>query len=112
MFLPPGFAYIYFIYGNHYCLNISCMEEGIGAAILIRALEPISPKMLRLSGPGIICAQLMIDRSLDGVDMLTSSSPLHLKRGRIRKNEEIRSLPRVGITKAAHLRWRFILARN
>ncbi len=109
MFLPPGFAYVYFIYGNHFCLNVSCMKEGVGAAILIRGAEAVTPKGLRLGGPGLICKSLEIDRRMNSVDLLDSSSPIFLNRGRKPVRSRVISAPRIGIKKAKELMWRFIL---
>ena len=81
VFGRPGSSYVYFIYGNHFCLNVATEPPGIGAAVLIRAAEPISgieamrarrPHIedARLaSGPGNLCRALAIDRSLDGIDL-------------------------------------------
>src|SRR5271165_1648409 len=85
LFGPPGHAYVYFIYGNHYCLNVSCMPEGLGEGVLLRAMEPVfgleamahargidlpaspSTAQLRLlsSGPGRMSEALGITRSRD-----------------------------------------------
>lgn len=107
MFGPPGFAYIYFIYGMHYCLNVSCEAEGVGAAVLIRGAEPIRPTNLRLDGPAVLCKNLAIDRSLNGADILDISSPLYLKPGKLRKGERIISCSRIGIRAGKDLMWRF-----
>lgn len=111
MFGPPGFAYVYFIYGMHYCLNVSCEPEGVGAAVLIRAAEAIRPARLRLDGPATLCKALAIDRSLNGTDMLDSSSPLYLTPGKLRKGERIISSPRIGIRMGKSLPWRFRIER-
>jgi len=107
MFGAPGYAYVYFIYGMHYCLNVSCEPEGVGAAVLIRAAEAVRPARLRLNGPAVLCKNLAIDRSLNGTDMLDSSSPLYLKPGMLRRDERIVSSPRIGIRVANDLPWRF-----
>jgi DNA-3-methyladenine glycosylase len=72
MFGPPGFAYVYQIYGLHFCLNVVTEPEGHGAAVLIRALEPIGgfPAETNMRGPGLLCRALSIDRSFDGADLL------------------------------------------
>src|ERR1700757_3249216 len=89
LFGPPGHAYVYFIYGNHYCLNVSCEPEGIAGGVLVRALEPISgvdqmakargmeihgPKdLVKLtSGPGRLCQAFGIPRARDNGCDLTS----------------------------------------
>lgn len=108
MFLPPGYAYVYFIYGNHFCLNVSCMGEGIGAAILFRGASALSPRGLRLSGPGLLCKALEIDKSMNGVDLLDSSSPIYLKRSR-KPSASVIATPRIGIRKGRELLWRFVL---
>jgi len=70
MFGPPGHAYVYLIYGVHHCLNIVTEEAGCGAAVLIRALEPVKNISGRMQGPGLVCRALDIDRRLNGRDLL------------------------------------------
>ena len=91
LFGPPGHAYVYFIYGNHYCLNVSCETEGRAGSVLIRALEPLSgieemakargleihgPKdLIKLtSGPGRLCEAFSITRARDNACDLTSAA--------------------------------------
>ena len=59
---PAGFAYVYRIYGIHHCVNVVTDSEGVGAAVLIRALEPLAGISLRCSGPGLLCSAMGIDR--------------------------------------------------
>ena len=119
LFMERGHAYVYFIYGMWYCLNVSGEVEGVGAGVLLRALEPVEGVDLMLSrrprsrlsklasGPGSLATALGVDRGLDGVD-LCGSSPLWLgsplkNRGRV----EIGTSVRIGITKEAHRLLRF-----
>ena len=79
MFFERGFSYVYFIYGTSYCLNVASETSGVGAAVLLRAAEPLAGReeiaRLRggdsgrdlLRGPGRLCAGLAIDRELDGM---------------------------------------------
>lgn len=69
MYGPPGHAYVYFVYGMHWCLNLVCREEGTAHAVLVRALEP-GPRTPRASGPGLVCRALAIDRGLDGAPLV------------------------------------------
>lgn len=69
MFGPPGFAYVYLIYGMHHCMNVVTEPEGCGSAILIRALEPIRNLKGNSAGPGLLCRAMDIDRSLNGHDL-------------------------------------------
>ena len=82
MFAAPGGIYVYLIYGLHFCFNIACDNEGIGSAVLIRAIEPLSgiPEMnkrrpkcknhkLLASGPGNLCNALNIDKSFDNTSL-------------------------------------------
>src|SRR5690242_6102050 len=94
LFGPPGHAYVYFIYGNHYCLNVSCLPDGTPGGILFRALEPLRgiEEMFKLrgmatdsdprrltSGPGRLAAAFGITRERDNSKDLTSSrSDLHI----------------------------------
>ncbi len=117
MFLPPFHAYVYKIYGTSFCVNVTSETEGQGAAVLIRALEPLeglgfmeerraTTRMRDLCrGPGRLCQALSIDADLDGTDLLAASglwlaaSPATSKRvGKSR---------RIGITKAAERLLRF-----
>jgi DNA-3-methyladenine glycosylase len=129
LFGPPGHAYVYFIYGNHYCLNVSCEPEGRAGGVLIRALEPISgmeemaqargieirgPKdLLKLtSGPGRLAQAFAITRASDnGCDLTSAASSLWIG-GDGYRAKGIRLTPRIGITKAADKPLRYILAGN
>jgi DNA-3-methyladenine glycosylase len=132
LFGPPGRAYVYFIYGNHYCLNVSCMPEGCGEGVLFRALEPVSglnamalargielppsPRATQLrlisSGPGRMAEALDITRQRDNDKDLTSSrSDLWLADDGF-KPERIAATPRIGITKAVDRPLRFAIAGN
>ena len=132
LFGPPGHAYVYFIYGNHYCLNVSCMPEGQGEGVLFRALEPVfgietmarergvelalspRPAQLRLisSGPGRMSEALGITRQRDnGKDLTSAKSDLWLADDGFRP-QRILATPRVGITKAVEQPLRFSIAGN
>lgn len=129
LFGPPGHAYVYFIYGNHYCLNVSCQREGKAGSVLFRALEPLvgleamahargmvvhGPRDLpRLtSGPGRLAEAFGITRSRDnGCDLTSSDSRLWIGDAGSPR-ERIGITPRVGITKAADQPLRYLLAGN
>jgi DNA-3-methyladenine glycosylase len=115
MFGPPGFAYVYRSYGIHWCLNFVCEEEGSASAVLIRALEPTAgvPVMRRrrglqdertlCSGPGKLAEALGITQAHNGLAL--DKAPFEL---RARRDEpEIVTGPRIGITKAADVPWRY-----
>jgi DNA-3-methyladenine glycosylase len=131
LFGPPGHAYVYFIYGNHYCLNVSCMPQGEAGCVLIRALEPLSGDKLMVrhrglktnvisgnrrrlltSGPGRLCEAFGITRTRDnGKDLVDPDSDLTLMDDRSRP-EQIAVTPRVGITKAAEYKLRYLIVGN
>jgi DNA-3-methyladenine glycosylase len=69
MYGPPGFAYVYLIYGMHHCMNVVTEPEGHGSAVLIRALEPVQNLAGKTGGPGLLCKAMGIDRRLDGHDL-------------------------------------------
>ncbi len=105
MFLGPFHAYVYMSYGVHMCFNISSETEGIGAAVLIRALEPLPGLDEGTSGPGRLARALAIDRRLDGAFLL-GGGPLRLAAPE-RARGKIGVSRRIGITKAATKRLRF-----
>ena len=118
MFLPGGHAYVYRSYGIHWCLNVVCGEEGVAGAVLLRALEPTSgleemrvrrgvadPRLL-CSGPGRLCQALGVTGAHDGLPF--DRPPFEL-RARGVEPVLLRG-PRIGITKAADLPWRYGLA--
>jgi DNA-3-methyladenine glycosylase len=117
LFLGRGFAYVYFIYGVHYMLNVTAEEPGVGAGVLLRAIEPLEGinVMRRLRnidrprdlarGPGRLAAALQIDKRLDGVD-LCADGPLWLGTP-IRETAQIGVTVRIGITHEAHRPLRF-----
>ncbi len=120
MFLGRGFAYVYFIYGTAYCLNVTSEEEGIGAAVLVRAAEPLAGleamRMLRpcaadrdlLRGPGRLAAALAIDTQLDGSD-LCAPGPLYLA-GDGDLPPRIGTSARIGLTREVERPLRFYRA--
>jgi DNA-3-methyladenine glycosylase len=130
LFGPPGYAYVYFIYGNHYCLNVSCMPAGEAGSVLFRALEPVlgagrmarnrgldvppAGKAARLltSGPGRLCQAFAITRQRDnGKDLVAPGSGLSIMDDGFRV-PAIAATPRIGITKAADRPLRYVIAGN
>lgn len=122
MFGRAGLAYVYRIYGVHHCLNVVSGPEGQGEAVLIRALEPLegldlmqtaralpAPRNLT-NGPGRLCQALAITRNFDGEDLLASDRLFIMKTDA--PPERIVARPRIGISQAADLPWRFILEGN
>jgi DNA-3-methyladenine glycosylase len=120
MFGHPGHAYVYLIYGYHFCVNAVRQARGIGEAVLIRALEPLfGGELMRqwravkdqrelTNGPAKLCEAMEIDRRLDGVDLTDPISPLHIAVNPsldkfVQSRGPIITGTRVGITKAAHL---------
>ena len=71
MFGPPGFAYVYFIYGMYFCMNVVTEREGHASAVLLRAIEPVKNIEGRTCGPGLLCRAMKIDRKLNGHDLLS-----------------------------------------
>lgn len=123
MFGPPGRAYVYFIYGNHYCFNVVSAAEGIGEAVLIRALEPKSglelmkkrrgthQKMSNLtSGPGKLCSAMNISREHNGITL--QKPPLYLAKGKPVERSSIAISGRIGINRAQDRPLRFFLKDN
>jgi DNA-3-methyladenine glycosylase len=129
MFGPPGFAYVYFIYGNHYCLNVTCQPEGIAHALLFRAVEPLvgmeamakargievdGQRSLRnlTSGPGRMAEALGVTRVRDnGDDFTNRKSGLTIVDDGYRV-EKVVVTKRIGITKAADLPLRYFIGGN
>jgi DNA-3-methyladenine glycosylase len=70
MFGPPGFAYVYLIYGMYHCVNVVTQAEGRASAVLVRAVEPVRNIEARACGPGLLCRAMGIDRTLNGADLL------------------------------------------
>jgi DNA-3-methyladenine glycosylase len=129
IFGPPGRAYVYFIYGNHYCLNVTCEPEGRAGCVLLRGLEPLSgieqmarnraievsgPRdLLKLtSGPGRLSEAFAVTRARDNArDLTSAASSLWIGEDGYRAGR-IRITPRIGITKAADHPLRYLIADN
>jgi DNA-3-methyladenine glycosylase len=133
LFGPPGYAYVYFIYGNHYCLNVSCLPDGEAGGILFRAVKPLmGVKQMALSrnvsfnstrdsardlkkltsGPGRLAEAFGITRERDnGKDLTNARSDLFIADDGYRV-VGVLTTPRIGITKAAGLPLRYIVAGN
>lgn len=132
LFGPPGHVYVYFIYGMYYCLNFSCLPDGVAGGVLIRALEPVAgleamarargikdfnPESVRdlrklTSGPGRLCEALGITRARDNAkDAVSRRSDLRVMEDGY-KPGKIAVTPRIGIVKSAGLQLRYVLKEN
>ena len=118
MFGPPGYAYVYRSYGIHWCLNLVSGREGVPEAVLVRALEPtagldlqqrrrgLTDRRTLCSGPGKLCQALAVTGHHNGMPL--DEAPFRLEaRDAV---PEILTGPRVGITQATELSWRYGLA--
>lgn len=113
MFGPPGFAYVYMIYGMHHCMNVVTEKEGYASAVLLRALEPVRNLAGRASGPGLLCKAMGIDKRLNGHDLL--SSDFYIAADAAPARFRIIKRPRIGVDYAgpwARRHLRFYIAGN
>jgi DNA-3-methyladenine glycosylase len=127
LFGPPGFAYVYFIYGMYSCLNVSCEPDGQAGGVLIRALEPLAgletmarlrglstlekPRLLT-SGPGRLCQAFGITRARhNGMDVTDAKTELQILDDGFRP-ASVQATPRIGIRKAVERPHRFVIAGN
>ena len=100
MFGPPGHAYVYLIYGMHWCMNFVTQPEGHASAVLLRALEPVSNLEGRTQGPALACKAMGIDGRLHGHDLL--SDDLFVRDARGGAPIRIVKRPRIGVDYAGH----------
>jgi DNA-3-methyladenine glycosylase len=120
MFGPPGHLYVYFVYGMHFCANVSCMDDGDAGAVLLRAGEVVSdpgvaharrPTARREAdlarGPARLASLLGLGREHNGVDVTAPASPVRLLAGPPVDPALVRSGPRVGVSAGHDLPWRF-----
>jgi DNA-3-methyladenine glycosylase len=130
MFGPPGHAYMYFTYGNHWMFNIVAEKEGIGAAVLVRALQPVEgiaymwerrPKAKKecdlTSGPGKLAAALNLGKNEYGVDLMDGEFSVLLpepeyRKKLIREYGGVTVTTRIGLTQGAELPYRFYLTEH
>jgi DNA-3-methyladenine glycosylase len=113
MFGPPGYAYVYLIYGMHWCMNVVTEREGHGSAVLLRAVEPVKNIAGRTQGPALLCRAMGIDGRLNGHDLL--SDELHVAPAPQPSALRIVKRPRIGVDYAGY--WarrllRFYIAGN
>src|SRR5687767_4793653 len=122
MFGPPGHLYVYFVYGMHFCANITCLDDGEAGAVLLRAGEVVSdPTVARARrptarrdaelarGPARLAALLGLGRGHNGVDVTCPDSPVRLLAGPPVDPRLVRRGPRVGVAAAHDTPWRFWL---
>lgn len=120
MFGPPGHLYVYFIYGMHFCANVSCLPDGQPGAVLLRAGEVLSDVAVAMRrrptartqaelarGPARLAALLGLSRQQNGLDLTAPSSPVRLLEGEPVPEELVRTGARVGVSSAATRPWRF-----
>ena len=135
LFGPPGYAYVYFIYGNHYCLNVSCLPDGVPGGVLFRALEPLAgiARMAKArkitpekksdlfqisflkklsSGPGRMAEALEVTRARDnGKSLVSAQSDLRIADDAYRARRVVITA-RIGIVKSAERPLRYLIAGN
>lgn len=95
LFGPPGFAYVYLIYGIYCCMNIVTEREGNACAVLLRALEPVRNVEGRTCGPGLLCRAMGIDRRQNGHDLL--SDDFFVAERPVGETVQVVSRPRIGV---------------
>jgi DNA-3-methyladenine glycosylase len=123
MFSLAGIAYIYFIYGNHYCLNVVAKRGKEAGAVLIRALKPVEGINIMVknrgvfdvkkltSGPGKLTKAFGIDKRFDGWD-LTLGSELYIAEGKEVKDEMVEYTSRIGVKAAKRRKWRVFVKNS
>jgi DNA-3-methyladenine glycosylase len=122
MFGPAGHLYVYFVYGMHYCANISCLTDGEAGAVLLRAGEVVSDLAVARArrptarrdddlarGPARLASLLGLGREHNGVDVTDPGSPVRLLAGPPADPAQVRNGPRVGVAAAHEVPWRFWL---
>ncbi len=119
MFLTPGHAYVYRIYGMHLCFNVSSARAGVGEAVLVRALEPLEGRELMAArrgtqdprrlcdGPGKLCQALDIGMQHDGVDLGVGA--LHIEPARRPRGARVEVSTRIGLSRGEDEPLRFLL---
>lgn len=127
MYHDGGYAYVYFIYGMHYCFNVVTGPEGEGNAVLVRALEPVAgielmqqrrnTRLLQnlCSGPGKVCQAMGITKNEYGTDLCDPAGPLRLIKYRRIPDEQVAASPRINVAyaeEAAAWPWRFYVKGN
>ncbi|HUP98331.1 MAG TPA: DNA-3-methyladenine glycosylase [Usitatibacter sp.] len=100
MFGPPGHAYVYLIYGMHWCMNVVTQEEGTASAVLLRAVEPVKNIEGRTQGPALLTKAMGIDGRLNGHDLL--GDDFFVRRPRDYAPARIVKRPRIGVDYAGH----------
>lgn len=120
MFEPGGISYVYLIYGMYYCMNIVTEPKGIGAAVLIRAVEPVSGIQIMeerrvtkhlTNGPGRLCKAFAIEKKHSGLCVSTSKEIGLIKDKKI-SDKNIGTSSRIGISSGTHLQYRFFISGN
>jgi len=110
IFGPPGRAYVYLIYGMHYCLNVVAEPEGVAGCVLIRAVEPVAGVIDLSNGPGKLTRALGITLEHYGADL--TRGPLTIHAPASNEKFDIATSPRIGINKSADLPLRFFIRGN
>jgi DNA-3-methyladenine glycosylase len=123
MFGPPGHLYVYFVYGMHFCANVTCLDDGAAGAVLLRAGEVVSDEAVAFArrptarraadlarGPARLASLLGLGREHNGVDVTDPASPVRVLAAPPVDPARVRSGPRVGVAAAHATPWRFWLA--